>query len=154
MVPVLHGLGGHGDGSEDNELLAVDTAGPLHGTPVAAGPLSDVAAMEMASRLRVLSHPVRIKLLSMLFATAGGEECGRVLANTIGLPETTISHHLRQLRLAGFIESRRRGMHVFHRPHPWALNALSITLAPEAEREYEAPDSGDDDYAGEGPTRG
>lgn len=133
----------------NNELRAVDTAGPLHVTPVAAGPVSDVAAMEMAFRLRVLSHPVRIKLLSMLFAAARGEECGRVLANTMGLPETTISHHLRQLRLAGFIESRRHGMHVFHRPHPRALNALSTTLDPEAERENKAPDSGDDDYPGE-----
>jgi ArsR family transcriptional regulator, arsenate/arsenite/antimonite-responsive transcriptional repressor len=37
--------------------------------------------MEVAFRLRVLSHPVRIKLLSMLFAAARGEECGRVLVS-------------------------------------------------------------------------
>ncbi len=98
-----------------------------------AGPVSDVAATKMAFRLRVLSHPVRIKLLSMLFVASRGEECGRVLATTIGLPETTISHHLRQLRLAGFIESHRRGMHVYHRPHPRALNALSATLDQDAE---------------------
>ena|SRR5690348_13785609 len=104
-------------------------------TPVAAGPVSDVAATEMAFRLRVLSHPVRIKLLSMLFAAPRGEECGRVLANTIALPETTISHHLRQLRMAGFIDSRRRGMHVYHRPHPRALNALSATLDPDGDQE-------------------
>ena len=73
----------------NEELRAVDTAGPLHCTPVAAGPVSDIAAMDMAFRLRVLSHPVRIKLLSMLFAASRGEECGRVLASTIGLPETT-----------------------------------------------------------------
>jgi ArsR family transcriptional regulator, arsenate/arsenite/antimonite-responsive transcriptional repressor len=114
-------------------MSVVDIAGPLHCTSVAAGPVSDLAAMEMASRLRVLSHPVRIKLLSMLFAASHGEECGRVLATTTGLPETTISHHLRQLRLAGFIDSRRRGMHVYHRPHPRALNALSATLDPHAE---------------------
>jgi DNA-binding transcriptional ArsR family regulator len=115
------------------ELPAVDTAGPLDCTPVAAGPVSDLAAMEMAFRLRVLSHPVRIKLLSLLFAASKREECGRVLARMIGLPETTISHHLRQLRLAGFIESRRRGMHIYHRPHPRALNALSTTLDPDVD---------------------
>lgn len=119
---------------KDTELPAVDTAGPLHCTPVAAGTVSDIAAMEVAFRLRVLSHPVRIKLLSMLFAASRGEECGRVLATTIGLPETTISHHLRQLRGAGLIESRRRGMHVYHRPQQRALNALSTTLDPAAER--------------------
>lgn len=115
------------------ELPAVDTAAPLDCAPVAAGPVSDLAAMEMAFRLKVLSHPVRIKLLSMLFAASKHEECGRVLARMIGLPETTVSHHLRQLRLAGFIESRRRGMHIYHRPHPRALNALSTTLDPDAE---------------------
>jgi len=95
----------------------------------------------VAFRLRVLSHPVRIKLLSMLFAAARGEECGRVLATAIGLPETTISHHLRQLRSAGLIESRRRGMHVYHRPQQRALYALSTTLDPDAERESGSPES-------------
>ena len=133
----------------NEELRAVDTAGPLHCTPVAAGPVSDIAAMDMAFRLRVLSHPVRIKLLSMLFAASRGEECGRVLASTIGLPETTISHHLRQLRLAGFIESRRRGMHIYHRPHPRALNALSATLDPDAERVSGVPESRIDEQPGD-----
>lgn len=117
----------------NTDLHAVDSVRPVQYTPVAAGPVSDLAAMEVAFRLRVLSHPVRIKLLSMLFAHPRGEECGRVLAATTGLPETTISHHLRQLRTAGFVESRRRGMHVYHRPHPRALNALAATLDPDAE---------------------
>jgi DNA-binding transcriptional ArsR family regulator len=124
----------------NTELPAVDTAAPLQCNPVAAGTVSDVAAMEVAFRLRVLSHPVRIKLLSMLFAATRGEECGRVLANTIGLPETTISHHLRQLRGAGLIESRRRGMHVFHRPHQRALNALATALDPDIESSSAAED--------------
>jgi DNA-binding transcriptional ArsR family regulator len=110
--------------------------------------------MDMAFRLRVLSHPVRIKLLSMLFAASRGEECGRVLASTIGLPETTISHHLRQLRLAGFIESRRRGMHIYHRPHPRALNALSATLDPDAERVSGVPESRIDEQPGDRPIQG
>ena len=113
----------------------LDTAEPVYCAPVAAGPVSDIAAIDMAFRLRLLSHPDRIKLLSMLFAASRGEECGRVLATMIGLPETTVSHHLRKLRLAGFIESRRRGMHVYHRPHPRALVALSATLDPDRERE-------------------
>ncbi len=121
-------------------MTAFGTAGSMHFAPAAGAPVSDVAATKMAFRLRVLSHPVRIKLLSMLFAASRGEECGRVLATTIGLPETTISHHLRQLRLAGFIDSHRRGMHVYHRPHPRALNALSATLDPDAEAESSSAD--------------
>ena len=126
-------------------MQSVDTAGPPEVSSVAACPVSDLAATEVAFRLRVLSHPVRIKLLSMLSTHSRGEECGRVLAKTIGLPETTISHHLRQLRLAGFIESRRRGMHIYHRPQPWALNALSATLDPDAARDARRLDSAIDD---------
>jgi ArsR family transcriptional regulator len=133
-------IGKNDERAEEWEMTAVDTAGPMHFPPPAAAPFSDVAATKMAFRLRVLSHPVRIKLLSMLFAASRGEECGRVLATTIGLPETTISHHLRQLRLAGFIESHRRGMHVYHRPHPRALNALSATMDPDAESDSSSPD--------------
>jgi ArsR family transcriptional regulator, arsenate/arsenite/antimonite-responsive transcriptional repressor len=117
----------------NTDMHLVDSTRTVQYTPVAAGPVSDAVAAEMAFRLRVLSHPVRIKLLSMLFAHPDGEECGRVLASATGLPETTISHHLRQLRSAGFVESRRRGMHVYHRPHPRSLNALAATLDPDAE---------------------
>lgn len=34
------------------------------------------------------------------------------------MSESTVSHRLAQLRRAGFVESDRRGMHVFHRPAP------------------------------------
>jgi ArsR family transcriptional regulator, arsenate/arsenite/antimonite-responsive transcriptional repressor len=114
-------------------LPAVDTSAPVSCPPIASAPLSDTAAEDISARLRALAHPDRVRLISLLFNTPAGEECGRVLAARIGLPETTVSHHLGQLRLAGLIESQRSGMHVYHRPHRDALNALCTTLDPYTE---------------------
>ena len=52
------------------------------------------------------------------------------LAAAIGLSESTISHHLGQLRTAGLIESERQGMNVQHRARRDALSALCLVLDP------------------------
>jgi DNA-binding transcriptional ArsR family regulator len=46
------------------------------------------------------------------------------------LSESTVSHHLTQLRKAGLVESQRRGMNVYHRPKRDALVALCTVLDP------------------------
>ena len=68
--------------------------------------------------------------MSLLFgAPAGGQNTGE-LAAVLGLTESTVSHHLSQLRKAGLIESDRRGMNVYHRPHQDAMAALCAVLDP------------------------
>jgi ArsR family transcriptional regulator len=52
------------------------------------------------------------------------------LAAAIGVGESTISHHLTQLRNAGLVESTRRGMNVYHRPRRAAVAALVEVLDP------------------------
>jgi DNA-binding transcriptional ArsR family regulator len=111
----------------------VDMSAARRCPPIGSAPLSDYAAENISARLRALAHPDRIKLMSLLFNTPAGEECGRALAARIGRPETTVSHHLRQLRLAGLIESQRSGKQVYHRPHRAALSVLCTTLDPYTE---------------------
>jgi ArsR family transcriptional regulator, arsenate/arsenite/antimonite-responsive transcriptional repressor len=48
----------------------------------------------------------------------------------VGLTDSTVSHHLTQLRRAGLVESERRGMNVYHRPQRDALIALCTVLDP------------------------
>lgn len=98
-------------------------------TPI--GPMSDEAALEVALRLKALADPVRVKIMSLLFAAADGEENSRDLAAAIGVSESTASHHLTQLRNAGLVESTRRGMNVYHRPHGDAVAALCAVLDPD-----------------------
>ncbi len=111
-------------------LPVVDMSAPVCCAPVAAGPMSDDDALQVALRLKALADPARVKIMSFLFSSAAGEENSSELASTLGLTESTVSHHLSQLRRAGLVESDRRGMNVYHRPHSGAVAALCAVLDP------------------------
>ena len=96
----------------------------------AAGPMSDADALQVALRLKALADPARVKIMSFLFSSSAGEENSGELAAVLGLTESTVSHHLTQLRRAGLVESGRRGMNVYHRPHRDAVAALCAVLDP------------------------
>jgi ArsR family transcriptional regulator, arsenate/arsenite/antimonite-responsive transcriptional repressor len=88
------------------------------------------ASLEIALRLKALADPIRVKLVSLLFSADEGEVCNCDLAAAVGLGESTVSHHLSQLRKAGLVESERRGMNVYHRPRRESLAALCTVLDP------------------------
>ncbi|RDH76784.1 transcriptional regulator [Mycolicibacterium moriokaense] len=111
-------------------LPMIDMSAPVCCAPVAAGPMSDDAALEVALRLKALADPARVKIMSLLFGSPGGEENSGDLAEVLGLTESTVSHHLAQLRKAGLVESQRRGMNVYHRADRDALSALCVVLDP------------------------
>ena len=111
-------------------LPEVDVSEPVCCSPVAAGPIGDDAALQIALRLKALADPARVKLMSLLFGSSAGEECSCDLAAAVGLAESTVSHHLSQLRRAGFVESGRRGMNVYHRARRESLVALCSVLDP------------------------
>ncbi|BBX67878.1 transcriptional regulator [Mycolicibacterium psychrotolerans] len=92
--------------------------------------MSDDDALQVALRLKALADPARVKIMSFLFSSPVGEENSGELAATLGLTESTVSHHLSQLRKAGLVESDRRGMNVYHRPHRDAVAALCAVLDP------------------------
>ena len=69
------------------------------------------------------------EVMSLLFTC--GEPCTTgSLAAAVGLAESTVSHHLGQLRAAGFVISERQGMNVHHTPRRDALAALCRVLDP------------------------
>ena len=101
-------------------LPMIDMSTPVCCAPVAAGPMSDDDALHVALRLKALADPARVKIM---------ENSGD-LAAALGLTESTVCHHLTQLRRAGLVESERRGMNVYHRPHRDAVEALCAVLDP------------------------
>ncbi len=119
----------HDDGVPKT-LPMIDTTAPVCCAPVASGPMSDDDALQIALRLKALADPVRVKIISYLFSSTAGEEISGELAAVLGLSESTVSHHLTQLRKAGLVISDRRGMNVFHRVRPDALQALCTALDP------------------------
>jgi len=110
-------------------LPTIDMSQPVCCAPVAAGPADDTAALDVAIRLKALADPVRVKLMSLLF-TADDPCTTGSLATAVGLSESTVSHHLGQLRTAGFVASERHGMSVHHTARRDALTALCRVLDP------------------------
>ena len=111
-------------------LPVIDISAPVCCAPITAGPVDDGAALEVALRLKALADPARVKLVSLLLSAPTGEQNSGDLAEAVGLTESTVSHHLSQLRRAGLVESDRRGMNVFHRGNRDALAALCVVLDP------------------------
>lgn len=111
-------------------LPTIDISAPVCCAPMAAGPMTDEAALEVALRLKALADPARVKIMSLLFGSTAGAENSGDLATALELTESTVSHHLAQLRKAGLVESERRGMNVYHRAHRDALMALCVVLDP------------------------
>ncbi|MEU6583306.1 Rv2640c family ArsR-like transcriptional regulator [Nocardia sp. NPDC046763] len=111
-------------------LPVIDMSAPVCCAPVAAGPVDDAAALEIALRLKAIADPARVKLLSLLLASPLGEENTGDLAAAVTLAESTVSHHLGQLKKAGLVESERRGMNTYHRAQRASLAALCVVLDP------------------------
>jgi ArsR family transcriptional regulator, arsenate/arsenite/antimonite-responsive transcriptional repressor len=109
------------------------TAGAACCAPIAREPLSEVEAVEMASLLKAVADPVRLRLLSMIGSHAGGEACVCDLTGAFDLTAPTISHHLKILRTAGLIDGERRGTWVYYRIVAGTVNKLGTLFAPLTE---------------------
>jgi ArsR family transcriptional regulator len=101
--------------------------------PIASEPLSESAAAELAVLLKAVADPVRLRLLSMIGAHAGGETCVCDLTDAFDLTGPTISHHLKVLRTAGLIDCERRGTWVYYWIVPTAVARLGALFTPLAE---------------------
>lgn len=63
----------------------------------------------LAGTLKALADPTRLQLLSLIRESAGGEACVCDLTDAFDYSQPTISHHLRVLMDAGFLERTKRG---------------------------------------------
>jgi ArsR family transcriptional regulator, zinc-responsive transcriptional repressor len=84
---------------------------------VALAPANMKALTEAAECLRILAHPVRLRMVQMLL-------CGRFtvgeLANDCAIPSNVASEHLRLMQRCGFFISEREGRRVYYQvaePH-------------------------------------
>ncbi|GAA1761870.1 metalloregulator ArsR/SmtB family transcription factor [Nonomuraea bangladeshensis] len=100
--------------------------------PIAREPLSEADAAELATLLKAVADPVRLRLLSMIGSHPGGEACVCDLTGVFDLTAPTISHHLKVLRTAGLIDGERRGTWVYYRIIPEVVNKLGALFAPLA----------------------
>lgn len=97
-------------------------------TPISGG-LTATEAEDLAAVLKVLADPARLRIVSMLATAADGEVCVCDLTDPLDLRQPTVSHHMKVLREAGFIDSDRRGKWVYHRLVPDRLADVRRALA-------------------------
>lgn len=83
--------------------------------------LSRPIAVTIAEQLKVLSHPGRLQLVSVLLDHPDGEASVGELMAAVQLAGTTVSHHLGVLHRAGMLEREQRGTSVYYRPSHDAL---------------------------------
>jgi ArsR family transcriptional regulator len=102
--------------------------------PISQTELSAEEAEQLASTLKAVADPARIRLLSLIQAQAEGEACVCHLTEPLGLRQPTVSHHLRKLQDAGFLEHERRGKWVYYRVRPEALATVQAMFAPRPKR--------------------
>lgn len=76
----------------------------------------DISALEpkiaeAAKLMEMLSQPVRLRLMCILL---DGEQSVQSLAESAGLSQPAMSHHLKKLRDAELVETRRDGQTIYY----------------------------------------
>ena len=96
--------------------------------PLAAHPLSEEQAQQIAPLLKALADPVRLRLMSLVASRQGGEACVCDLNDAFDLSQPTISHHLKVLHETGLLDREKRGVWVYYRARTEALASLAALI--------------------------
>lgn len=97
--------------------------------PVFDGDLAQSDAEELASALKAVADPARLRLLNLI--ASAGEACACDLEDPLGLSQPTISYHLKTLTDAGFLEREQRGRWAYYRVIPRFIHDLTSALTAE-----------------------
>ena len=97
---------------------------------VTGGVLAPDQAERIAHVFKALGDPTRVRLLSLIAASKGGEACICDLTEPVGLTQPTVSHHMKQLVDAGLATREQRGKWAYFRVVPEALNSSAEALRP------------------------
>jgi ArsR family transcriptional regulator len=114
-----------------NTKSRIPVSGPLACCPsVTEALLDEQSAVELSDALKVLADPARLRLLSLIAASQGGEACACDLVGPLERSQPTVSHHLTMLVDAGFLTRERRGRWAWYRVRADRLRELCALLCP------------------------
>ena len=89
--------------------------------------MSQVNDVEIqAKRLKALGHPIRLGMALKLAAEP--ETCACDFADVFGVSQPTVSQHLKVLRDAKLVTTRRRGTQICYSLDPAAVRGLQDVL--------------------------
>ena len=114
--------------SKSLTLTPVQTAACC--APLAREPLTEEQADQVVPLLKAIADPVRLRLVSLVLASEGGEACVCDLTGAFNLSQPTVSHHLKVLHEAGLLDRAKRGVWVYYRVRSDAMRALAQLVSP------------------------
>lgn len=96
-------------------------------------PVATVDIETAAQRFHALSDPTRLRIVGMLMH---GERCVCELMSELDAAQSRLSFHLRVLREAGLVTSRREAQWMYYALDPDGLSAAVnvLTMSPPAWR--------------------
>lgn len=96
---------------------------------ITGGVMAADDAADLAAKFKAMGDPTRLRLLSLIAASEGGEACVCDLNEPLDLSQSTVSHHLKILVDTGLLTRSRRGTWSYYALVPGALPALAETLS-------------------------
>ena len=96
--------------------------------PTANTTLGPEEAKQRALMFKALADPNRLRLLSIVKASASGETCVCDLPGPLELSQPTVSHHLKILVEAGLLHREKRGTWAYFSLVPGALDEAAGSL--------------------------
>lgn len=87
---------------------------------------------QMAERLRVMGHPMRLMIIGTLKA---GEASTKGLSDRFQAPPSSISQHLKALEGVGLLSKRREGSQVLYRVQSPLVSDLCTVICEQMERD-------------------
>lgn len=97
-------------------------------------PLPDDLAELIARQFRLLSEPMRLRIIDRL---RGGEYSVGELADELGTSQQNISKHLQTLYSAGAVERRKQGNSVYYAINDPELTAMCDQVCSSVERRFD-----------------
>ncbi|AYG05320.1 ArsR/SmtB family transcription factor [Gryllotalpicola protaetiae] len=97
-------------------------------SPVTGGVLDVEEAERIAKTFKALGDPTRVRLLSLIAASDGGEACICDLTDPVGLSQPTVSHHMKLLADAGLVTREQRGKWAYYAVIEDALKNAAAAL--------------------------
>ena len=90
--------------------------------------MSDAEAEQLEQVFRALGDRHRIKLINRLVAAGGEAVCVCDLQDLLGLKQSNVSYHLKQLFDAGLIDRETRGKYMYYCLSAGALERVRSLL--------------------------
>ena len=81
---------------------------------IGSRPLTESSASGTARVFAALSDPVRLRLFDLVRRSGPGGICSCDLVEPLERSQPTVSHHLKVLREAGLVDSRRDGTWIWY----------------------------------------